>query len=186
ELSGPPPIDPSRTELPAQWQRLPAFLVEPGGRLALTEVRRGEADAHPDTLQLVREIWLDPDGTGASVRDRFRGTLRSTTRLDLLPPGTLGRVSVDGQDQLVTANPETKAAGVELRRESLSLEADSRLQLGGPLPAVGWTTGVEQLQAELHLPPGWTVLGASGVDHLPGSWTSRWTLLSFFFVLIVT
>ena len=59
-------------------------------------------------------------------------------------------------------------------------------RLGGPIPAVGWTTGVEQLQATLHVPPGWSLLGASGVDRLPGTWTSRWTLLGFFFVLIVT
>ena len=30
ELSGPTPIDPSRTELPEDWRALPAFLVEPG------------------------------------------------------------------------------------------------------------------------------------------------------------
>ena len=186
ELSGPAPIDPSRTELPADWRRLPAFLVEPGARLVLTEVRRGQPVAPPDALTLSREIWLDPNGRGASVRDRFAGTLHGTTRLDLLPPGTLGRVSVDGQDQLVTANTETKASGIELRRESLRLEADSRLQTGGALPAVGWSSGVEQLQATLHLPPGWTVLGARGVDRLPGAWTARWTLLGFFFVLIVT
>ena len=56
----------------------------------------------------------------------------------------------------------------------------------GAIPAVGWTTGVEQLQATLHVPPGWSLLGATGVDRLPGTWTSRWTLLGFFFVLIVT
>ena len=59
-------------------------------------------------------------------------------------------------------------------------------RLGGAIPAVGWTTGVEQLQATLHVPPGWSLLGATGVDRLPGTWTSRWTLLGFFFVLIVT
>jgi hypothetical protein len=186
ELSGPTPIDPSRTELPEEWRALPAFLVEPGASLALEEVRRGEAEAPPDALTLARELWLDPDGRGASVRDRFGGTLRATTRLDLLPPGTLGRIAVAGQDQLVTAHPETKAAGVELRRSALQLEADSRLALGEAIPAVGWTTGVEQLQATLHVPPGWSVFGATGVDRLPGTWTSRWTLLGFFFVLIVT
>ena len=186
ELSGPTPIDPSRTELPEDWRALPAFLVEPGASLALKEVRRGEAEPPPDALTLARELWLDPDGRGASVRDHFGGTLRATSRLDLLPPGTLGRIAVAGQDQLVTANPETKAAGVELRSSALQLEADSRLALGRAVPAVGWTTGVEQLQAILHVPPGWSVLGATGVDRLPGTWTSRWTLLGFFFVLIVT
>ncbi len=186
ELSGLAPIDPSRTELPEAWRALPAFLVEPGASLALAEVRRGEAEPPPDALTLSREMWLDPDGRAASVRDHFGGTLRSTTRLDLVPPGTPGRIAVDGQDQLVTGHPETKAAGVELRRAALQLEADSRLALGGSIPAVGWTTGVEQLQATLHVPPGWSLLAASGVDQVPGTWTSRWTLLAFFFVLIVT
>ena len=186
ELSGPTAIDPSRTELPNEWRALPAFLVEPGTSLSFKEVRRGEAEPAPDALTLTRALWLDPDGRGASARDRFGGTLRATTRLDLLPPGALGRIAVSGQDQLVTANPETKAAGVELRSSTLQLEADSRLALGGALPAVGWTTGVEQLQTTLHVPPGWSLLGSTGVDRIAGTWTSRWTLLAFFFVLIVT
>jgi len=185
ELSGPPAIDPSRTELPDGWRTLPAFLVEPGAALTIATVRRGLPEAAPDAVQLSREIWLDPDGRGASVRDTFGGTLHATSRLDLLAPGTLGRVAVDGLDQLVTANPETETAGVELRRSALQMEADSRLAFGGGLPAVGWSTGVESLHARLHLPPGWTILGARGVDHLPGTWTSRWTLLGFFFVLLV-
>jgi hypothetical protein len=185
ELSGPPAVDPSRTELPEEWRSLPAFLVEPGARLALATVRRGQPEAAPDALQLTRQIWLDPDGRGASVRDTFAGTLHGTTRLDVRAPAVLGRVAVDGQDQLVTANPETHAAGVELRRATLQLQADSRLALGGALPAVGWSAGVERLQATLNLPPGWRVLAARGVDDLPGTWTSRWTLLALFFVLLV-
>jgi hypothetical protein len=185
ELSGPPAIDSSRTELPEEWRTLPAFLMEPGARLVLKTVRRGQPQAPPDRLRLVRELWLDPDGQGASVRDSWSGTLHGTTRLDLLAPGALGRVAVDGQDQLVTSNPETRAAGIELRRAALRLEADSRLVSLGSLPAVGWSAGAEQLRATLHLPPGWSLLGASGVDSLPGTWTSRWTLLGFFFVLLV-
>ncbi len=184
ELSGPPPIDPSRTELPEAWQKLPAFLVEPGQALSFREVRRGESQAAPDTLQLARELWLDPDGRSASVRDHLTGTLRGRSRLDLLPPGALGRVAVDGQDQLVTAGPDGRA-GVELRRQALNLTADSRLALSTALPAVGWSADVEQLSATLNLPPGWTLLGAAGVDRLPGAWTARWTLLGFFVVLLI-
>jgi hypothetical protein len=186
ELSGPVAVDPSRTELPEDWRTLPAFLLEPGGALALKEVRRGEAEPPPDTLTLERELWLDPDGRAASVRDRLAGTLRATTRLELLPPGVLGRIAVDGQDQLVTARPGTRTPGVELRRSALQMQADSRVALRGSVPAVGWSTGVEQLSATLHAPPGWTLLWASGVDRVPGTWTARWNLLAFFFVLIVT
>jgi len=185
ELAGPTPVDPSRTELPADWRALPAFLVEPGSSLTLKEVRRGEAVIPPDAIELTREMWLDRDGRAASVRDRFSGSLRATTRLDLVSPGTLGRVALDGEDQLVTAHPQGRTGGVELRRAALQLEADSRLTLGGAVPAVGWTTGVERLRATLHVPPGWSLLAATGVDIVPGTWVSRWTLLGFFFVLIV-
>ena len=64
-------------------------------------------------------------------------------------------------------------------------QADSRLPRGGPLRAVGWSADVEALAATLHLPPGWTLLAATGVDQAPGAWTGRWTLLGFFFVLVV-
>jgi hypothetical protein len=47
ELSGLQPVDPSRTDLPPEWRALPAFLVEPDARLALKEVRRGEAEGRP-------------------------------------------------------------------------------------------------------------------------------------------
>jgi hypothetical protein len=185
ELSGPAAIDPSRTELPSEWAHLPAFLVEPDDRLTIRTVRRGQPEAAPDALSLFREMWLAPDGQEATVHDSFSGTLHGTTRLDLLAPGDLGRVAVDGQDQLVTTTEGSDAAGVELRRSALRLEADSRLPLDGALPAVGWSTPVEQLGIRLHLPPGWSLLASRGVDQAVGTWTSRWTLLGFFFVLLV-
>ena len=185
ELSGPQPVDPSRTDLPPEWRALPAFLVEPDARLTLKEVRRGEAEAAPDRIQLRRELWLDIAGRGFTVRDTFAGSLSRTWRLDLQRPAEPGRISVDATEQLITANPTTQAPGVELRRGALKLEADSRVARAGRLPAVGWSADVEQLAATLHLPPGWSLLAATGVDQAPGAWTGRWTLLGFFFVLVV-
>jgi hypothetical protein len=119
------------------------------------------------------------------VRDTFSGALSRTWRLDLPRPAEPGRVSVDSTEQLITANPATQAPGVELRRGALNLQADSRVPRGGPLRAVGWSADVEALAATLHLPPGWSLLAATGVDQAPGAWTGRWTLLGFFFVLVV-
>ncbi len=187
ELAGAPPVDPSRTELPDDWRSLPAFLLDSDASLELREVRRGQPEPQPDRIQLAREIWLDLDGSGFTARDRFTGSLNRSWRLELLAPGELGRAAVDGQDQLVTAQPESGAPGIELRRSELNLVADSRLPRHGPgLHAVGWSVDVEQLRGRLHLPPGWSILAAGGVDQLPGTWTSRWTLLGFFFVLLVT
>ena len=135
ELSGLQPVDPSRTDLPAQWRALPAFLVEPQAPLTLKEVRRGEAEAAPDRIQLHRELWLDIAGRAFTVRDTFSGALSRTWRLDLQRPAEPGRVSVDETEQLITANPTTQAPGVELRRGALKLEADSRFPRSGPLRA---------------------------------------------------
>ena len=186
ELSGAPAIDPSRTELPPAWRALPAFLLGSETRLSIAERRRGQPESPPDRIQLARELWLDLDGGGFTARDRFGGGLGRTWRIDLVAPARLGRAELDGQDQLITANPETGAAGVEVRGNALSMIAESRLPRGGPLRAVGWQVDVERLSATLHIPPGWSLLAARGVDSLRGTWTSRWTLLGFFFVLLAS
>lgn len=185
ELSGLPPVDPSRTDLPGEWRPLPAFAVEAGARLILKEVRRGEAVGSPDRIQLRRQLWLDLSGRAFTVRDVFSGALSRTWRLDLQRPGELGRAAVDRADQLVTANPATALSGVELRRGALNIEADSRLPRTGALPAVGWSADVERLDATVQVPPGWWLFTATHVDSAPGTWTSRWSLLGLFFVLIV-
>ena len=185
EVSGLSPVDPSRTDLPPDWRKLPAFVVDGGQRLTLKEVRRGEPEPPPDRIRLRRELWLDLSGQAFTIRDRFSGILGRTWRLDVERPGDLGRAALDRAEQLITANPKTQALGVELRRGQLNLEADSRVSRAGRLPAVGWSADVEQLGGTVHLPPGWWLLTASGVDASPGAWTARWTLLAFFFVIIV-
>ena len=165
--------------------QLPAFQLEDGGQLKLRETRRGEPDAAPDQVGLSRRLWLDEDGRAFTVRDSFRGRLGRTSRLNALAPAELGRVAIAGTGQLITSDPgATGAAGVELREAALNLEADSRLPRAGPLTAVGWALNVQTLQADLLLPPGWRLLGTTGVDQAAGSWMSRWNLWAFFFVLV--
>jgi hypothetical protein len=187
ELSGGTPIDPSRTDLPAEWQKLPAYQLGPKVELRLAETRRGEVEAAPDQVNVARELWLDLDGRGFTVRDRFTGTLRRTSRLNLLAPGSLGRVNVDGEDQLITVDPSEKLSGVELRRTALQMTAESRLaDRPGRLSAVGWGVDTQSLSGTLYLPPGWRLLGASGVDTAPQAWLGKWDLLGFFLVLLVS
>ena len=185
QVSGPPPIDPSRTDLPEEWRTLPAFLMEGEAALTLAEARRGEPEAPPDRLDLSRRLWLDESGRGFTARDSFSGEVGRTTRLNLLAPGELGRVTVAGRAELVTQDPQTAEAGVELRQKTVKVEADSRSPRGFSAPAVGWGASVQSLRAELLLPPGWRLLGATGVDQAPGSWIGTWNLFAFFFVLVV-
>ncbi|HET7292260.1 MAG TPA: hypothetical protein VFM88_07540 [Vicinamibacteria bacterium] len=184
EITGAPGIDASRTDLPEAWRALPAFLIEEGTALAFAETRRGEPEALPDQLRLERTLWLDEGGRAFSVRDAMGGQVGRSTRLGLLSPGELGRVTLSGTGQLVTQDPSDGRPGVEVRQRVLQLEADSRWPRRGRMPAVGWNVGVQSLRARLLLPPGWRFLGALGADNAPGSWLGSWSLYAFFFVIL--
>jgi hypothetical protein len=186
-LTGPAGVDAGRTNLPqdADWRGLPTWMVSPDTPLAFEELRRGEPSPPPNQLSLDREIWLDLNGEGLTVRDRFTGTMNLGWRLDVLPPTALGHVSDQSVDQVITEVTEG-AAGVELRRQQVNLVAESRIE-GRPteLPAVGWDTDVHRLSGKIHLPPGWRLLTATGVDNLDGSVLDQWTLFDLFFVLVL-
>ncbi|MFW5925118.1 MAG: hypothetical protein ACOCV4_03070 [Myxococcota bacterium] len=187
DLRGAPAIDPARTHLDEDWASLPAYVLEPEAELAIGTVRRGEPEPPPNRLKLERELWLDLDGAGYTVRDRVSGSMRRDWRLDLVADGELGHVTVHDQDRLITRAPQGDASGVELRRSDLGMVAEWRLpDERGDLPAVGWSSDVQQLSWRLHLPPGWSVLSASGVDEMSGTWLGSWNLFDFFFVLVLS
>ena len=66
------------------------------------------------------------------------------------------------------------------------MTADSRL-VGNvtDIPAVGWKHDFRQVSGTLHLPPGWRLLHASGVDEVPSTWVREWSLLQIFLGLIL-
>lgn len=183
EASGLPATDPRQVGVPENWQSFPAFVTEPGAALKLTETQRGSSDLAPDALNLTRHLWLDFDGDGFTVQDQLLGQLSRTWRMEAQAPITLGRVQVDGQPQLITQHGA--GTGVEVRHGTLNLVADSRIEDGARrLPAGGWSTDLQGIQTTLHLPPAWRLLAAPGVDNVPDTWLSRWTLLDLFLVLI--
>ena len=183
---GAPTIEPSRTRMPDEWKNFPAYLLKPGAALSFEVIRRGDPDPAPDQLSLDRSWWLDFDGKGFTVHDRISGTLSRTWHLSMEDPIRLGRVAVDGRDQLITRQGDRPSPGVQLRRGRLSLEADSRLtRTSAALPAVGWDHDFQSVRGMLHLPPGWTLFSTAGVDVPPGAWLQRWSLLDFFLALII-
>jgi hypothetical protein len=189
EIKNLPAIDPQQTNLPEDWRSLPAYRVIQGEAMQFTLVRRGDSDPKPNQLSLQRRLWLDFDGGGYTVNDRINGTMTQTRRLNALPELQLGQVNLDGNSQLITClaggGQQCEKQGVEVRRGLIDLNADSRLSAPvSRLSAVGWEQQFHQVGAELNLPPGWRLLGAGGVDNVPDSWISRWTLLDLFVVLI--
>jgi len=187
QIEGISAIDPKQTEVPPEWSSLSTYIVQPGSVMTFKVLRRGDPDPAPDRLNLKRDWWLDFDGKGFTIRDQIDGTLSRQWYLAMNPPVQLGRVSVDGTDQLITEQGPEKKAGIELRRGELHLLAESRYETAqGTLPAVGWDHDFQSLTGILNLPPGWRLLTAGGVDVVPGTWLQRWTLLDLFLVLVAS
>jgi hypothetical protein len=177
DVGGAAAIDPRQTQMPDDWRELPAYLLGgEGSALTLTETQRGQDQSEPDELTLDRQLWLDFDGGGYTLQDRLDGRLQSRWRLEAAAPIALGQALVDGAPQLITRHGE--GIGVEVRRGTLALLADSRIEGGERrLPAHGWNLDIQHLSVNLHLPPAWRLFAAPGADDVPDTWLSQWTLL---------
>jgi hypothetical protein len=187
KIEGVAPVDPGQTDSPDKWRSLATYLIDEGSTVKLQQLKRGDPDPAPDQLTLERIWWLDFNGQGLTIRDQIQGSMNRQWDLAMNPPAVLGRVNVDGKDQLITSHGKEKKAGVELRHGQLNLLAESRLdKRPGRLPAVGWDHDFQSVSGVLNLPPGWRLLAASGVDSMQGTWFERWTLLDLFLVLIIS
>lgn len=184
----PAAIDPSQTTMPAAWRNLPAYLVKSGDKLILKEIKRGEPSPPPDQLQLKRDLWLNFDGTGYFVRDTITGSKNNNWRLSTADGRLkLGRVTLDGQDQVITTLGGHTAAGVELRQGIINLEAVSTIERPiSPIPATGFDTTFQSVAVKLHLPPGFSLFDLSGAENVHGTWIGAWTLLDLFLLFITT
>lgn len=181
-LTGAPGVEPARTAMPDDWKYLPAFQVTPGTPLVFEELRRGAPEPPVNELTAHRELWLDLDGGGLTVRDRVTGRMSRGWRLDVMSPLALGHAALGGVDQVITTREGR--IGVEVRSRAVDLVAESRIE-GDPrhFAAVGWATDVQSLSATLHVPPGWELLWARGVDQVEG--LAPWSLFDLFYVLVV-
>ncbi|THB67891.1 MAG: hypothetical protein D6E12_07600 [Desulfovibrio sp.] len=187
EVRSVPAVDPQTTDIPVDWQHLPAYLVEDGAVMAFEELHRGGLTQSPDQLSLSRVLWLDHDGQGLTAQDEVWGDVRRQWTLTMSRPGDLGRVTMDGVDQAVVLLGEEQLPGVELRNGWVSLSAESRYEdFRSALPSSGWERDFQEVSASLNLPPGWRLVAATGVDSVSDSWISRWNLLDIFLVLIIS
>lgn len=185
EITGLESIDTSLANLPEDWKSFPAYRIGLGQAMGFKTLRRGDPEPEPNRLSLTRKLWLDFDGSGYTVNDAMTGKMSSGWRLNALPETHLGKVTLNGDNQLITQQKGTHKQGVEVRKGSIALDADSRI-VGAiaSMSAVGWEQRFDSVGAELNLPPGWRLLAAGGVDNVPDSWVSRWSLLDLFLVLI--
>lgn len=184
-VEGGVPIDPGRTSLPAAWQGHSTYIVGQDAQLKFSDIRRGETERAPNNISLKRTLWLDLDGEGFTARDEISGTMNRNWRLNSGKELQLGRVTVNGQDQLITEDPQSGQQGVELRTQALSLIAEARMEdKASSLPAIGWDHNVSSLSILLNLPPGWSLFEAVDVDSVSKAWLRSWNLLDIFLVIL--
>lgn len=182
-------IDPQQTNLPDAWRRWSAYRVLEGQVIKLTEQRRGDPEPAPNQLQLSREMWLDFDGLGMTIRDQIDGSMNKEWRLGMVAPYELGLIEKAGQPQVITeieGENGQVTRGVEVREKQLGVQAVSRLDFSADeFPATGWNNDFQGVQMSLNLPPGWKLFGVVGADSAPSAWISRWTLWDIFLVVVV-
>ncbi len=185
QVRGADAIDPSQTNMPEEWRGFPAYRLQSQQALWLDETRRGDPTPEADDLRLQRDLFLDFDGAAFTVADKLSGQVKRSWRLDVQPNVALGSAVLNGTPQLITQSRDGLTRGIELRQGSIGLNAVSRLERPGVLPASGWRHDVERLGATLHLPPGWSLLASSGADSAAFSWLARWSLWDIFLLLII-
>lgn len=187
QIEGAATIDPQQTQLPERWRQLPSYLVTPESQFHLKELHRGDTNPSANRLNIKRDMWLDFNGQGYTLRDTISGTMNRDWRLNAQPSYQLGRVNINDTPQLITTFDGFQ--GVEIRQANLNLEAISRLDrrenTPTNMPASGWKSNIEQLKSTLHLAPGWTLISAQGADYANGSWLSKWNLWDIFLLLII-
>lgn len=186
EIVGAPSIDVSQTTFPEKWRELPVYRWDTAQAFRLEERMRGMGEQKPAGLSIGREWWLDENGRGLTFRDRIAGQMQQIWRLDAAPGQDLGSVRSRDQGQLITRNPSSGAAGVEVRTRTIDLEATGRMDRGKGLPATGWSSDADALNVTLNLPPGWRLFALFGADWVRGDWLTAWTLLDLFLLLIFT
>ncbi|MCU0753205.1 MAG: hypothetical protein MUC40_09335, partial [Akkermansiaceae bacterium] len=186
EITGLPAVDVSQTSFPDKWREFPVYRWETAMPFRMEERMRGMGLQKPEGLGIRRELWLDQDGGGLTFRDHITGRMQQIWRLDAAATQELGSVRANGQGQLITRNPQSGAAGVEIRNRSLDLEATGRMKNQRTLPASGWQTDADDLNVTLHLPPGWRLFALFGADRVDGDWLTAWSLLDLFLLLIFT
>lgn len=178
-------IDAAQAGVPSDWSELPAYALDDNAGLAIEQGTRGDEGGQGDQLHMQRQIWLDFDGGGLSVADRLSGELRHHQRLDVAAPWQLQRASQGGEPLLISKGEDGRS-GVELREQRLDLDAGLRLSTHhGAMPSSGWQLPLESIDATLHLPYGYRLLGATGVDRSPDSWIGQWSLLDLFVVALI-
>ena len=183
KLTGAPSIDTSQVAVPADWKELPTWRLSEDTPLQLATDFRGDQSPATNILSVTRNLWLDFDGGALTGLESVNGSMRRDWRLDAQADTQLGSAQVSGKPVLITEH--AGAEGVEIRSPEITLQAVTRIDSPTHFSATGWDSRADDFNATLHIPPGWRVLHATGVDDVRGTWLSGWDLWDIFLLLII-
>ena len=185
KIEGAQAIDPSQTNLPASWKKLPAYLMQDKTEMSLKELYQNEQNYQRNKLSLNRQIWLDFDGEGYTFLDNIAAKIEQIQRLETTTLLDLGSASVNGKPELITTLKKSEQKGVELRASELNIKALSRYEGDiSLLPANGWDEKFTSVTTKLNLPPGWRLFASFGSDDRGNAWLDNWDLMDIFLVLL--
>jgi hypothetical protein len=176
-------VDPRQSDVPGDWQNLPAFALGDGAKLSIEQRSRGIAPDAANRLILQREAWLDFSGGGWYARDEVHGTMVNGWRFDVAAPYALEQAvenDAAAETLLITHGTKPGTSGVEWRTPNVNLLANLRIGAASSMPVAGWLQPFDSVSTRLHLPFGYKLLAAPGADSAAGSWIAGWTLLDVF------
>ncbi len=189
EISGGRAIDPAQTTMPVKWRKYSTFLIKPDDTLKFKEIKLKTDGAFFDKFNLNRDIWLDFDGMGATVRDKITGILGKRRFVGIENKYyKIGRVTSDNKDQLITKKDDS-LNGICAEKGNIDLTAVLRTSIiksGSSIPC-GWNVGFDTAKGSLHLPTGWQLLKVGGASTTGKSaWVDKWSLLDFFIITVIS
>jgi len=181
-------IDPSQTNIPKAWKHLALYLLEEQKPLKIKELYKSAKQQQQNEFSLERELWLDFDGKGYSVKDHITANISKVKRLESSEVLELGSVSINDKPMLINSLENSPKKGVELREQNMNIEASSRyVQTLSVLPANGWSEEFNRVSLYLNLPPSWQVFASFGSDSQSAkSWVKAWNLMDIFLVLLLS
>lgn len=184
KLTGATSIDTTQVDIPSDWANLPTYKLNTDTSLKIETQYRGDDSPSANQLRVQRNLWLDFDGSKLTGLENIKGKMNKDWRLNSTNDTRIGRATVENQPVLITEYNGQQ--GLEIRSPNINLSAVTLINNPTQFSASGWDATTDHFSATLHLPPGWRVLYAKGVDRIQGTWISKWDLWDIFIVLIIT
>jgi hypothetical protein len=186
-LAGAQSVDPSITEVPAEWRNLPTYSINSDTRLFVERESRADPSLISDQYTLERTVQLLSDGSTYNYSDKIIGKISTDGRLDVGSNIMLGSVTLNGMDQAITKLPDNSNVGIEIRAGDINLKSSARVENDNrELSVTGWLTNFQSADMNLYLPNGYKLLHVTGASTVYGSWLGKWDLLDIFLILAST